>query len=68
MYTEANKRAIAKYKKLKRKRVSCELDKQYYEQTLLPYANSLNLTTSNFVRKSIQYIIDHNIVLKGQDE
>lgn len=66
MYTEATKRAKIKYKKAKRKVITCELDKQYYEQFFFPYMQEKGMSVSMFVKKCMEYVINNDIDLSKE--
>ena len=59
MPTEATKKAIAKYKAAKRKHLSAEVDKKYYEEVIVPFLESRGISLGFLIKRGMQYAIEH---------
>jgi hypothetical protein len=60
--TDAEKFAyINDYKKKHCKRLICEVRKEYYESVVAPYLNSHDISTSAFLKRCMDYVIDNDI-------
>lgn len=58
-YNPKNSKHVNKYIKEHYKIVKVNMDKQYYDGTLLPIVKANNDSVSGFVKKALDYYINH---------
>lgn len=58
--SEAQKKATIKYAKQNLKRIPFDVQKEYYDTVLKPYADSIGMTINGFIKQAISEKIERD--------